>query len=88
MAARLGQVEAAIDKLFPLNQMALLRQLIEQVVVDKKDFTVRVSAKGLFDLMLELLDESYLTQQKNRLDNPPNEGGPRRIIFFPVLCAH
>jgi hypothetical protein len=64
-----------IDKLLPVNQMALLRQLIEQVVVDKKDFTVRVSAKGLFDLMLELLDESYLTQLKKRLINQPNKGG-------------
>lgn len=75
MAARLSQVEAAIDKLFPANQMALLRQLVEQVVVNKKDLTVRVSAKGLFALMLELLDESYLTQLKKRLANPPNEGG-------------
>jgi hypothetical protein len=75
MAARLSQVEAAIDKWFPANQMALLRQLVEQVVVNKKDFTVRVSAKGLFDLMLELLDESYLKQLKKRLANSPNEGG-------------
>jgi len=75
MAARLSQVEVAIDKLFPANQMALLRQLVEQVLVNKKDLTVRVSAKGLFDLMLELLDESYLTQLKKCLANPPNEGG-------------
>ncbi len=75
MAARLSQVEAAIDKLLPANQMALLRQLVEQVVVNKKDLTVRVSAKGLFDLMLELLDESYLTQLKKRLINQPNKGG-------------
>lgn len=35
-----------------------------------------VSAKGLFNLMLELLDESYLKQLKKRMANPPKEGGP------------
>jgi hypothetical protein len=60
MAERLNQVEAAIDELFPANQMALMRQLVEQVVVDKKHFTLRLSTKGFFELMLELLDESFL----------------------------
>ncbi len=76
MAARLRKLEAVIDILFPVNQTALMRQLVEQVIVDKKHCTVRVSAKGLFDLMLDLLDESYLTQLKKRLANPPSDGGP------------
>ncbi len=75
MAGRLRQVEAAIDKLFPANQTALLRQLVEQVVVDKKHITVRLSAKGIFELLLELLDESYLRQVKKRRADTTNENG-------------
>lgn len=75
MAGRLHQVEATIDKLFPANQTALLRQLVKQVVVDKKHITVRLSAKGTFELMLELLDESYLRRVKKRWAETANESG-------------
>lgn len=40
----------------------MFRQLIEQVVVSKTDVAVHVSTKGIFDLMLELLDERYLAE--------------------------
>ena len=68
-------MEAAIGKLFPANQTALLRQLVKQVVVDKKHITVRLSAKGIFELLLELLDESYLRQVKKRWADTANESG-------------
>ena len=66
VAARLRNLEAAIDLLFPLHQARIFRQLIEQVVVGKDSYVVRVSIKGVFDLMSELLDENYLAQLKAR----------------------
>jgi len=41
--------------------------------VDKKHITVRLSAKGIFELLLELLDESYLRQVKKRRADTANE---------------
>lgn len=62
MAKRLRDFEAMLDQVFPAHQTRVFRQLIEQVVVGKTDMTVRVSAKGIFDLMLELLDGRYLAE--------------------------
>lgn len=62
MAKRLRDFEAMLDQVFPAHQTRVFRQLIEQVVVGKTDIAVRVSVKGIFDLMLELLDERYLEE--------------------------
>ena len=50
----------------------LLRQLIEKVTVDKHSFVIRVSLQGVFDLMRELLDESYIKalQSNHQTEDP------------------
>jgi DNA invertase Pin-like site-specific DNA recombinase len=70
VAERLQKLEAKLDEFFPVVQKKLFRQLIEQVVVGKDSFTVRANLKGIFDLMIELLDERYLAQLRERLNAP------------------
>jgi DNA invertase Pin-like site-specific DNA recombinase len=66
VARRLRNLESVIDLLFPEHQTRIFRQLIEQVVVGKDSCVVRLSSKGIFDLMSELLDENYLAEIKAR----------------------
>ncbi len=66
MAERLANFEAMLDTLFPLHQARVFRQLIDQVVVGKDSVVVRVSPKGIVDLMTELLDQSYLIKLQMR----------------------
>ena len=73
MAQRLRAFEAMLDQVFPAHQTRVFRQLIEQVVVGKTDVAVRVSAKGIFDLMLELLDERYLAELGKDQSGPATE---------------
>ena len=68
MADRLQKLETKLDEFFPVVQKKLFRQLIEQVVVGKDSFVVRANPKGIFDLMIELLDERYLVQLRERLN--------------------
>jgi site-specific DNA recombinase len=72
-AKRLRDFEALLDQVFPAHQTRVFRQLIEQVVVGKTDMTVRVSAKGIFDLMLELLDDRYLTELRREQTGSASE---------------
>jgi energy-coupling factor transporter ATP-binding protein EcfA2 len=73
MAQRLRKLEAVIDVLFPAHQMHLFRQLVEQVVVGKDSFVVRVNPQGIFDLMTELLDEDYLKELQTAQSGPVAE---------------
>ena len=66
MAERLGNFEAMLDTLFPAHQARVFRQLIDQVVVGKDSVVVRVSPKGIVDLMTELLDQNYLAKLQVR----------------------
>ena len=68
VADRLQKLETKLDEFFPVVQKKLFRQLIEQVVVGKDSFVVRANPKGIFDLMIELLDERYLVQLRERLN--------------------
>ncbi|NBP39952.1 MAG: recombinase family protein [Betaproteobacteria bacterium] len=72
IAERLRRLEAVIGWLFPMYKTRLLRQLIEKVTVDKHSFVIRVSLQGVFDLMRELLDESYIKalQSNHQTEDP------------------
>ncbi len=66
MAERLRKFEAMLDELFPIHQARVFRQLIDQVVVGKDGVVVRVSPKGIVDLMIELLDPDYVAKLQMR----------------------
>jgi hypothetical protein len=44
----------------------VFRPLIDQVVVGKDSAVVRVSPKGIVDLMTEMLDQNYLAKLQVR----------------------
>lgn len=66
VAEQLAKFEAMFDTLFPVHQARVFRQLIDQVVVGKDSVVVRVSPKGIVDLMTELLGEDYLAKLQVR----------------------
>lgn len=73
IADRLRNLESVIDLLFPELKTRLFRQLVQQVVVEKRTLLVRVSTKGIIDLILELLDEDYLKALELKFEKKRND---------------